>query len=149
MTPRMSIKGTEPRIYDAMREADKQIKSFGLDAKLVGLIKVRASQINGCGYCINMHAKEARKAGETEQRLYAVSAWWETPFFTEEEQAVLKLTEAVTNIGHGVPDDVYNNALKILGPQKLAQVIFVIIAINGWNRIAVSTHMVAEKEWTI
>jgi AhpD family alkylhydroperoxidase len=145
----MSIKEIEPRIYDAMREAEKQIKSFGLDARLIGLIKVRASQLNGCGYCINMHSMEARKAGETEQRLYAVSAWWETPFFTAEEQAVLKLTEAVTNIGHGVPDDVYNNAARILGQQKLAQVIFVIIVINGWNRIAVATHMVAEQTWKV
>lgn len=150
MTPRMSIKKIEPRIYEAMGAADKQIKAFGLDAKLVDLIKIRASQINGCGYCINMHSLEARKAGETEQRLYALSAWWETPFFTEEEQAVLKLTEAVTKISlGGVPDDVYNHALKMLGEQKLAQVIFVIVAINGWNRIAISTHMVAEKEWTI
>jgi AhpD family alkylhydroperoxidase len=146
MKTRMSIKETEPRIYEAMREAEKQLKSFSLDAKLVGLIKVRASQLNGCGYCINMHTKEARKAGETEQRLYAVSAWWETPFFTEEEQAVLKLTEALTHLNRGVPDDVYDHALKMLGEQKLAQVIFAVIVINGWNRIAVSTHMVAAAD---
>lgn len=147
MKARMNIGSVEPRIYKAMDESDKQLDNFQLDAKLRELIRIRASQLNGCGYCVNMHSRDARKLGETEQRLYAVSTWWETPFFTEEERTVLKLTEEITLISRGgVSDAVYANALQILGQQKLAQVIFVIVTINSWNRIAVSTHMVAEKE---
>lgn len=140
----MSIKAVEPRVYAAMAEADKQVKAFDLDPKLRELIKVRVSQINGCGYCINYHTKDARKIGETEQRLYALSAWWETPFFTDEEQASLKLAEEVTRISEkGVSGDTFEKAVSLLGQQKVAQVIFLAITINGWNRIAISTHMVA------
>ncbi len=147
MKKRMNIDAAEPRIYKAMAESDKQVNAFTFDPKLKELIRIRASQINGCGYCINYHTKDARALGETEQRLYALSAWWETPFFTEEEQAVLKLTEEVTNISqHGVSDEVFNKAHSLLGEQKLAQVIFAIVTINSWNRIAISMHMVAEVD---
>jgi AhpD family alkylhydroperoxidase len=147
MKSRMSIKKEEPRIYKAMIEAENQLETFELDPKLKELIKIRASQLNGCGYCINMHAKDARKLGETEQRLYAISAWWETPFFTEEEQVVFKLTEEITHLTKsGVSDDLYEKALAIFGKQRLAQIIFSIITINAWNRIAVATHMVAEQD---
>lgn len=139
----MSIKTAEPLVYEAMREADKQIKAFDLDPKLKELIKVRVSQVNGCGYCIHYHAKDARKAGETEERLYALSAWWETPFFTDEEQAALKLAEEVTHISEkGVSEETFAKAESLLGQQKVAQVIFIAITFNGWNRIAISTHMV-------
>jgi AhpD family alkylhydroperoxidase len=147
MKERMSINKAEPDIYKAMAASDNKVDSFELDPKLKELIRVRVSQINGCGYCINTHTKAALKIGETAQRLFAVSAWWETPFFTEEERAVLKLAEQVTNISKGgVSDEVFNNALNILGEQKLAQAIFVIITINSWNRIAISMHMVAETD---
>jgi AhpD family alkylhydroperoxidase len=147
MKERMNIDKAEPGIYKAMAASDKQVDSFELDAKLKELIRVRVSQINGCGYCINMHTKDALKLGETTQRLFAVSAWWETPFFTDEERAVLKLAEQVTNISNGgVTDEVYSKALNILGERKLAQVIFVIVTINSWNRIAISMHMVAEMD---
>jgi len=147
MKSRMSIKQEEPRVYKAMMEAENQIESFGIDAKILNLIRTRASQLNGCGYCINDHTKDARKAGETEQRLYALSAWWETPFFTEEEQVILKLTEDITHLTRsGVSDELYNKALATLGKQKLAQIIFAIITINGWNRIAITTHMVADLD---
>jgi AhpD family alkylhydroperoxidase len=147
MKPRMSIKKEEPRIYKAMNEAENQLKTFDLDPKLKELIKIRASQLNGCGYCINMHSKDARKLGETEQRLYAISAWWETPFFTEEEQVVFKLTEEITHLTRsGVSDELYEKALAIFGKQRLAQIIFSIVTINAWNRIAVATHMVAEQD---
>src|SRR5688500_8587324 len=147
MKQRMSIKKEEPRIYKAMNEAEDQLEAFGLDPKLSLMIYTRASQLNGCGYCINMHTKDARKAGETEQRLYVLSAWWETPFFTEEEQVILKLTEEITQLTRsGVSDEVYNKAVTLLGKQKLAQIIFAIITINAWNRIAVVTHMVAEQD---
>lgn len=146
MKERISIDKAEPGIYKAMAASDKQVDSFELDAKLKELIRVRVSQINGCGYCINTHTKDAVKLGETTQRLFAVSAWWETPFFTEEERAVFKLAEQVTNISNGgVTDETYNNALNILGEKKFAQAIFVIATINSWNRIAISMHMVAEK----
>jgi AhpD family alkylhydroperoxidase len=112
---------------------------------LLKSLKVRVSQINGCGYCINLHTKDARKLGETEQRLYALSAWWETPFFTDEEQAVLKLAEEVTLIAkHGVSDEVYENLIKYFSEQKVAQLIFAIITINSWNRISLSIHMMPE-----
>ena len=147
MKERMNIDKTEPGIYKAMAASDKQVNSFELDAKLKELIRIRVSQINGCGYCINTHTKDALKLGETTQRIFAVSAWWETPFFTEEERAVFKLAEQVTHISNeGVSDEIYRNALNILGEKKLAQVIFAIVTINSWNRIAISMHMVAELD---
>lgn len=147
MKERMSIDKAEPGIYRAMAASDKQVNSFVLDAKLKELIRIRVSQINGCGYCINTHTKDALKLGETTQRLFAVSAWWETPFFTEEETVVLKLAEQVTNISMGgVTDEVYNAALTLLGEKKLAEAIFTIVTINSWNRIAISVHMVAEMD---
>jgi AhpD family alkylhydroperoxidase len=147
MKERMNIDRAEPGIYKAMAASDRQVSSFELDARLKELIRIRVSQINGCGYCINTHTKDALKIGETTQRLFGLSAWWETPFFTEEEMAVLKLAERVTDISHGgVMDEVYNNALKILGEKKLAQAIFTIVTINSWNRIAISMHMTAEKD---
>ena len=147
MKERMNIDKAEPRIYKAMDTADRQIAAFDLDPKLVELVKLRASQVNGCGYCVNTHSMDARKAGETEQRVFAVSAWWETPFFTEEERAVFKLAEQVTHISNGgVTDEVYTNALTVLGERKLAQAIFTIATINSWNRIAISMHMVAEMD---
>jgi AhpD family alkylhydroperoxidase len=147
MKSRMSIKQEEPRIYKAMMEAENQIDSFGIDVKFLNLIRTRASQLNGCGYCVNDHTIDARKAGETEQRLYALSVWWETPFFTEEEQIILRLTEEVTHLTRsGVSDELYDKALRMFGKQRLAQLIFAIITINGWNRIAISTHMVADKD---
>ncbi len=145
MKERMNINQAEPGIYQAMAASDKQVESFELDATLQELIRIRVSQINGCGYCLNSHTKDALKIGETTQRLFAVGTWWETPFFTEEERAVLKLAEEVTNISNGgVSDEAYNDALNILGEKKLAQAIFTAITINSWNRIAISIHMVAE-----
>ncbi|MBN9385257.1 MAG: carboxymuconolactone decarboxylase family protein [Chitinophagaceae bacterium] len=145
MKERMNIDKAEPRIYKAMDAAEKQLAGFGLDPRLAELIKLRASQINGCGYCVNMHSRDARKAGETEQRVYAISAWWETPFFTEAEQAALKLTEEVTRIGEGgLSEDTYQKALKHFGDTGVAQLIFTVVVVNSWNRIAISMHMVAE-----
>ena len=146
MKERMQINHAEPTIYQAMAVADKKIESYELDPKLRELVKVRVSQINGCGYCINAHTSDALKLGETAQRLFALSAWWETPFFTDEESAVLKLAEQVTRIDKvGISEDVYQAALHFLGEKKLAQLIFVVVVINSWNRIAISMHMVAES----
>lgn len=147
MKERMNINKAEPAIYKAMLVAEDTVQSFDLDPRLKELIRIRVSQINGCGYCINMHTKDALKIGETTQRLFALSAWWETPFFTEEEQAVLRLAEQVTLIStEGVTDEAFTNALSLLGEKKLADVIFTIITINGWNRIAIPMHMVAEAD---
>ena len=147
MQSRMSIKNIEPGIYAVMLAAEKQISQFHLDPKLRELIKVRVSQINGCGYCLNLHTNEAIKLGETQQRLFTLSAWWETPFFTEEEQAALKLAEEITLIAkEGVTDSTYNKAVAIFGEQKVAQLILAILTINNWNRIAISTHMVAGSD---
>jgi AhpD family alkylhydroperoxidase len=145
MNERMDIDKAEPGIYRAMAVSDKQVGSFDLDARLKELIRIRVSQINGCGYCINTHTKDTLELGESMQRLFTLSAWWETPFFTEEEKAVLKLAEQVTHISRGgVTDDVYNTAINILGEKKIAEVIFTIVTINSWNRIAISMHMIAE-----
>ena len=144
MKLRMNINQAEPRIYKAMAVADDFLPAFDIDAKLQEMIRTRVSQLNGCGYCIDYHTKAALDLGETTQRLFALSAWWETPFFTDEEQAVLKLAEEVTQISvHGVSDETYQNALNLLGKQRLAQVIFITVTINSWNRIAISMHMIA------
>ena len=144
MKERMDINKAETGIYKAMAVSDDQVESFELDARLKELIRIRVSQINGCGYCINTHTKDALRIGETTQRLFSITAWWETPFFSKEEKAVLKLAEQVTAISNGgVSDDVFGNALSALGEKKLAQAIFTIVTINSWNRIAISMHMVA------
>ena len=110
MKTKLEFGKVEPAAYHAMMELENYVRASGLDKTLVELIKTRASQINGCAFCIDMHTKDARHAGETEQRLYALSAWKETPFFTPQERAALTLTEAVTQISkHGVPDAVYLN----------------------------------------
>lgn len=140
----MKMGVVEPRAYEAMNAAEEQLATFDLDPKLMELVRVRASQLNGCGYCINMHTEDARKLGETEQRLYAVSAWWETPFFTEEEQVALKLAEEITMIHkEGLSDTTYEKAIEIFGKQKTAQLIFTVVVVNSWNRIAISMHNIA------
>lgn len=141
MSKRINIYNLEPEAYKALRELEKYLAASKLNPLLKELIKIRASQINGCAYCINMHTRDARKLGETEQRIYALSAWWDTPYFTEEEQAVLALTEEVTRISNRVSDETYNRAAKVLDEHALAQVIMAIIAINSWNRISITTRL--------
>ncbi|EEM01800.1 Alkylhydroperoxidase AhpD core [Bacillus pseudomycoides] len=110
------------------------------------LIKIRASQINGCAYCIDIHTKDARKLGETEQRIYALNAWRETPFFTQEERAVLALTEAITLVAEThVPDEVYEEVRNFFEEEQIAEIIMQIVTINAWNRIGVSTRLMPEK----
>lgn len=146
MKSRMEPGKAEPQVYRAMAVADETIGKFDLDPKLRELVRLRVSQLNGCGYCINLHSADARKLGESERRLYALSAWWETPFFTEEERAILKFTDEVTMIaGGGVRDETFDRALKSVGEKTLAQLMFVIATTGSWNRIAISTHMVAEE----
>jgi len=146
MEPRININEIDPAAYKAMYALEGYIQKSGLDKSLYELIKIRASQINGCAFCLSMHTKDARKLGETEQRIYVLNAWRETNFFTEEEQAALALTEEVTNIQAHVSKATYQNAIKVLGDQKTAQVIMAAVAINAWNRIAISTHLMPELE---
>lgn len=142
MEKRINIGKAEPAGYRAILGLEKFIESTPLTTKHKDLIKIRASQINGCAFCIDMHTKDARKAGETEQRIYALNAWRETPFFSEEERVILALTEEVTLISHHVSDDTYKNAANLLEETYLAQVILAIITINAWNRIGIATNLV-------
>jgi AhpD family alkylhydroperoxidase len=110
-----------------------------LDPRLFELVKIRASQINGCAYCLDMHTKDARLAGETEQRIYALSVWRETPFFTDRERAALEWTEAVTRLdGSHVPDELYDRVARQFDEAELVALTFGVIVINGWNRLSIS-----------
>ena len=142
MTIRLEFDKVEPAASQAMMRLEHYIRTSGLDNTLVELIKTRASQINRCAFCLDMHTKDARHAGETEQRLYALSAWEETPFFTEKERVVLALTEAVTRIGdNGVPDAVYEDVSRYFAPEQIIQLLMAIVTINAWNRIAITTRI--------
>jgi len=141
MKARISLPKADPEAYKALAVLSNYIENSSLTKTHKELIKIRASQINGCAYCIDMHTKDARKAGETEQRIYALNAWRETPFFTEEERAILALTEEVTLIQNHVSDKTYEAAANILDEHYLAQVIMAIINISAWNRIGIATGM--------
>ena len=141
MKTRIKIDEIEPAGYRAVLGLEKFIESTPLTKTHKDLIKIRASQINGCAFCIDMHTKDARKAGETEQRIYALNAWRDTPFFSEEERAILALTEEVTLISNHVTDETYEQAAKVLEETYLAQVILAIITINVWNRIGITTKL--------
>lgn len=138
---RINLSEVSPGAYEAMIGLEKYLAQSGLEKKLYELIKTRASQINGCAYCLNMHTRDALKLGETAQRLFLLDAWRESGLFTEKEKAVLALTESMTLIHNNhVPDEVYNEAATHLSRQELAAVIMAVVAINGWNRIAISTR---------
>lgn len=140
---RISIKDLEPNAYKAMLGLEQYIRHTKIAPLLLELIKIRASQINGCAYCIDMHTQEALKLEETPRRIFALSAWKESPLFAQDERAVLQLTEEVTLISkHAVSDETYDSVLKIYGENGLAQIIMQIIIINSRNRIAVSTRQV-------
>jgi AhpD family alkylhydroperoxidase len=142
MQTRVKIDKVAPAGYNAVLGLEKFIESTPLTRVHKDLIKIRASQINGCALCINMHTKDARKAGETEQRIYALNAWRDTPFFTDEERAILALTEEVTLISGHVKDETYTQAATLLDETYLAQVILSIITINVWNRIGITTNLI-------
>lgn len=145
METRFRMNEVNPAGYKAMLELEKYVANIDLDKKVKELIKIRASQINSCAFCIDMHTKDARRMGETEQRIYALNAWSETPFFTPEERAVLALTEAITLVADThVPDDVYNEVRKYYNEKQTADMIMAIVTINAWNRIGVSTRLMPE-----
>jgi len=126
---------------------EKYLRNTSYPHKYRELIKIRASQINGCAYCITMHTQEARKIGETEQRIYALSAWRESPLFSDEERAILAFTEEVTLIANGgVREKTFENMRLYFDDNTIAQILFQISQINTWNRIAVTTHMVFEMQ---
>lgn len=132
-----------PDAVRGMWGLESYVRHSGLEPSLLELVRLRASQINGCAFCMDMHTKDARAAGESEQRLYAVSAWEETPFFNERERAALAWAEAVTRVSDThVPDDVYELARQHFSEKELIDLTMAIIAINGWNRLAISFRKV-------
>jgi AhpD family alkylhydroperoxidase len=143
MTTRIRIDQVEPAGYKAILGLEKFIESTPLTKTHKDLIKIRASQMNGCAFCIDMHTKEARQRGETEQRIYGLNAWRDMPFYTEQERAILALTEEVTLISRNhVSDATYDQSVTLLGETYLAQVILTIITINAWNRIGITTKLI-------
>jgi len=143
MQPRMDYMKTAPDGYKAMSALENYVRQSGLEHSLLELVKTRASQINGCAFCLDMHTKDARAAGETEQRLYTLSAWEETPFFTDRERAALAWTEAVTRVADTqVPDDVFERVRQQFTEKELADLTLAIVTINGWNRLAIAFRKV-------
>ncbi|MFH7004822.1 carboxymuconolactone decarboxylase family protein [Flavobacterium bizetiae] len=141
MKPRIVIPTVAPAAYEALMNLEKYNATTSVTPIQKELIKIRASQINGCAFCINMHTADARKYGETEKRIYLLSAWREADVFTEEEQAILALTEQITMISNHVSDEVYQNAARLFDDKYLAEIILLIITINSWNRLAIATGM--------
>ncbi len=143
MEPRIAYTKYSPNALHAMYALEKHLKSSTIEEKLLHLIKLRASQINGCAYCIDMHALDARALGDTEQRLYALNAWRETPFFTPRERAALEWTESLTLVSQThVPDDVYEAARKEFTENELVDLTYAVATINAWNRLAISMRAV-------
>jgi AhpD family alkylhydroperoxidase len=146
MEPRMNIAELVPNGYKALFQLDAFLAQSGLPKSTLLLIKLRASQINGCGLCVDMHAHDAKQSGETDERLWSVAAWREAPYYTDEERAALALTEAATRLADspdGVPDEVWDEAADHYDEKTLAGLVMAIAAINAWNRIGVTTHQIA------
>ncbi|MGH8278383.1 MAG: carboxymuconolactone decarboxylase family protein [Gammaproteobacteria bacterium] len=135
--PRLDYGKASPDGLKAMLNLQQYVEKSGLEHPLMELVKMRASQINGCAFCLDMHSKDARAAGETEQRLYALNAWRETPFYSDRERAALAWTEALTRIRNGVSDELYAEVRKHFNEKEIADLTLCIIAINGWNRLAI------------
>src|SRR5690348_17813124 len=139
MKSRIDIAKVSPEAVKLLRSVEAWLAQCGLEHSLLELVKMRASQINGCAYCLDMHSKDARALGETDQRLYALNAWRETPFYSERERAALEWTEAVTLVSQThVPDEVYEHVRKHFSEKELLDLTFAVVAINSWNRLAVS-----------
>lgn len=141
MENRIDIQQIEPNAYKAMFALENYLQSTRLSKTHIELIKIRASQINGCAFCINMHTSDALKQGETAQRIFLLNAWQETELFTEEEKIILAITEEVTLIDrNGLSDKTYQQAEKLFDGNYIAQIIMAVVTINAWNRIAISTR---------
>jgi AhpD family alkylhydroperoxidase len=138
MEPRLQYSKVAPEGYRAMATLNRYVEECGLEPLLLELVKMRASQINGCAYCIDMHSKDARALGETEQRLYALNAWRETPFYSERERAALLWTEELTLLSERHADDaVYAEVSQYFTDEEMVNLTLAIVVINGWNRLAV------------
>jgi AhpD family alkylhydroperoxidase len=143
MEARFSFAKAAPGGYKAMLGIEEYLENCGLEESLLHLIRLRASQINGCAYCLDMHWKDLRAIGEQEQRLYSLDAWRECPYYTERERAALAWTEAVTLITNGhVPDTVYEVAHAHFNEKELSDLTFALAAINAWNRLAIASRTV-------
>lgn len=141
MRARFNIQSVLPAGYKAMFDFSGFISTTQLTRTQIGLIEIRASQINGCAFCINMHTKDALKNGETNQRIFLLNAWKETHLFSDEEKALLAITEEVTLISQqGLTEPTYARAKEFFSEEIIAQIIMIVVIINGWNRICVSTH---------
>jgi len=139
MSQRINYNEKAPKALKGMRELEKYVQGSDLEKTLYELVKMRASQINGCAYCLDMHSKDTRAAGETEQRLYALNAWRETDFYSDRERAALAWTEALTKISENeVSDELYESVRQHFEEEELVTLTMTIVAINGWNRLAIS-----------
>lgn len=146
MNPRIDMTGLVPEAYRAMIDLEKAVRGSGLPRATLELVKLRASQINGCGFCVDMHSHDAKRAGESDERLFSVAAWREAPYYTDAERAALALTEEATRLSdraEAVPDHVWDEAARHYEPKELAALVMAIAAINAWNRIGVTTRLVA------
>lgn len=136
---RLDMTKAAPEAYQAMLQLQKYVNQSGIEKSLQELVKIRASQMNGCAFCIDLHVREAVKAGERHERLHLLNAWREAPIYTEREQAALDWTEAVTRLGpHGVPEDVYERARTQFSEKELVNLTMTIVTINGWNRLMIA-----------
>jgi len=142
METRFNYAKLSPGAVKAMHDMERYLHGCGLEEPLLHMIKLRASQINGCAYCLDMHWKDARALGETEQRLYSLDAWRECPYYTDRERAALAWTEALTQITQGhAPDAVYNQARAHFSEKELSDLTFAIMTINAWNRLVIASRV--------
>lgn len=147
MTPRIDLFKSAPDAIKAMMGLETYVRASGLPASLMELVKMRASQLNGCAFCLDMHARDARKHGESEQRLYLLSAWRESPLFSDSERAALAWTEALTRLPDtGVPDATYDDLTRHFSEAEIVRLSMLIVAINGWNRLNVGVRAVHPVE---
>ena len=143
MKARIDLMHVNPGVMQAMLGLEKQVAQARFDHKLLNLVRMRASQINGCAYCLDMHSKDSRAIGETEQRLYGLDAWRETPYYSARERAALEWTEALTLVAEThAPDDVYERVREQFSEDELVHLSLAIVAINGWNRLNVAARTV-------
>jgi AhpD family alkylhydroperoxidase len=143
MKARIDLMHVTPGVIQAMFGLERQVRHAGFDQKLLDLVRMRASQINRCAYCLDMHSKDARANGETEQRLYGLEAWRETPYYSARERAALEWTEALTRVSErGVPDEVYERVRGQFSEDELVHLSLAIVAINGWNRLNIAARTV-------
>ncbi len=146
MKARWNYAKSSPGVYDAMDALDRYLAGCGLETPLLRLVQFRASQLNGCAYCLDMHSQDLRAGGETEQRLYSLAAWRECPYYSDRERAALAWTEAVTRLdpiaGSPVPDATYDEVRRHLSEQEIANLTLAVATINAWNRLSIAARLV-------